>query len=168
MLQSQTETKAIILNNPSNPTGMVYTKEELQALADVCVARDIYIIADEIYYCLVYDNKPFTSIAAGRRRQSAYDLGQWCFQSLCHDWLAHRLHGRACPGHKTDQQLSEPFHRCAQYDLPRLRQRSFPWKPGKRQADARGFRGPPQLHGGTHECDRFHQLSQTTGAHFTL
>lgn len=58
------KTKAIILNNPSNPTGMVYTKEELQALADVCVARDIYIIADEIYYCLVYDNKPFTSIAS--------------------------------------------------------------------------------------------------------
>ena len=58
------KTKAILLNNPSNPTGMVYSKEELRALADVCVANDLYIVADEIYYRLVYDGRPFTSIAA--------------------------------------------------------------------------------------------------------
>ena len=40
------KTKAILLNNPSNPTGMVYSREELQALAAVCVEKDIYIIAD--------------------------------------------------------------------------------------------------------------------------
>lgn len=56
-------TKAIILNNPSNPTGMMYSKEELQALADVCIENDIYIISDEIYYCLVYDGLKFTSMA---------------------------------------------------------------------------------------------------------
>ncbi len=58
------KTKAIILNNPSNPTGMMYSREELQALADVCIEHDLYIIADEIYYCLVYDGLEFTSIAA--------------------------------------------------------------------------------------------------------
>ena len=58
------KTKAIILNNPSNPTGMIYSKEELKALADVCIEKDLYIIADEIYYCLVYDQKPFTSIVS--------------------------------------------------------------------------------------------------------
>ena len=58
------KTKAIILNNPSNPTGMMYSKEELQALADVCVEHDLYIIADEIYYCLVYDGLEFTSVAS--------------------------------------------------------------------------------------------------------
>lgn len=57
-------TKAIILNNPCNPTGMVYNAEQLRALTDVCVRHDIYIIADEIYSCLVYDGKPFTSIAS--------------------------------------------------------------------------------------------------------
>lgn len=57
-------TKAIILNNPSNPTGMLYNAEQLKALAAVCVKHDLYIIADEIYYGLVYDGKPFTSIAA--------------------------------------------------------------------------------------------------------
>ena len=58
------KTKAVLLNNPSNPTGMVYSREELRALADVCVEKDLYIIADEIYYRLVYDGRPFTSIAA--------------------------------------------------------------------------------------------------------
>lgn len=58
------KTKLLILNNPSNPTGMLYSKEELQALAEVCVRRDLYVLADEVYYRLVYDNKPFTSFAA--------------------------------------------------------------------------------------------------------
>lgn len=58
------KTKAVILNNPSNPTGMVYSREELAALAQICVEEDVYIIADEIYYCLVYDGVEFTSIAS--------------------------------------------------------------------------------------------------------
>jgi len=58
------KTKAIILNNPCNPTGMVYDKAQLQALTAVCVKHDLYIISDEIYYSLIYDGRPFTSIAA--------------------------------------------------------------------------------------------------------
>ncbi|HHT16806.1 MAG TPA: pyridoxal phosphate-dependent aminotransferase [Papillibacter sp.] len=58
------KTKLLILNNPSNPTGMLYTEGELRALADVCIKHDLYIIADEVYYRLVYDNKKFTSFAA--------------------------------------------------------------------------------------------------------
>ena len=58
------KTKAMILNNPSNPTGMVYSGEELKKLADVCVANDLYIIADEIYSCLLYDGVKFTSVAS--------------------------------------------------------------------------------------------------------
>ena len=57
------KTKALMLNNPSNPTGMAYTKDELQAIADVCMKHDLYVIADEIYYKLMYDGKPFTSFA---------------------------------------------------------------------------------------------------------
>ena len=55
-------TKLFILNNPSNPTGMLYSKEELLALADICVKHDLYILSDEVYYRLVYDNKDFSSI----------------------------------------------------------------------------------------------------------
>lgn len=58
------KTKAIIFNNPSNPTGMVYSAEQLRPLMDVCLRHDLYIISDEIYYGLVYDGKPFTSVAA--------------------------------------------------------------------------------------------------------
>ena len=46
------KTKAVMLNNPCNPTGMFYTKSELEALAEVCVKHDLYVIADEIYYQL--------------------------------------------------------------------------------------------------------------------
>ncbi len=58
------KTKAFILNNPSNPSGVVYTTGELSDLARVCVESDVYIIADEIYYKLVYGDARFTSIAA--------------------------------------------------------------------------------------------------------
>ena len=57
------KTKAIVLNNPSNPTGMIYSRRELAAIAEVCVEHDLYIIADEIYYRLCYDGAEFTSIA---------------------------------------------------------------------------------------------------------
>ncbi len=58
------KTKCFMLNNPSNPTGMLYTKDELKAIVDVCVKYDLYIIADEIYYKLVYDGLEFTSVAS--------------------------------------------------------------------------------------------------------
>jgi len=57
-------TKAIILNNPSNPTGGAYTRDQLLALAEVVKGEDVYVIADEIYASLVYDNFKFTSFAA--------------------------------------------------------------------------------------------------------
>ena len=47
------KTKAMILNNPSNPTGMMYSRKELEEIAKVCVEQDIYVICDEIYYHLV-------------------------------------------------------------------------------------------------------------------
>jgi aspartate aminotransferase len=58
------KTKLFILNNPSNPTGMLYSEAELRALVDVCVRHDLYVMSDEIYYGLVYDGKKFTSVAA--------------------------------------------------------------------------------------------------------
>lgn len=56
-------TKAVIINSPSNPTGMIYTKEELQALAEVCLESDILIVSDEIYEKLIYGDTVHTSIA---------------------------------------------------------------------------------------------------------
>jgi len=57
------KTKAIFITNPSNPTGAIYSKEELVSIIDVCIKNDIYIIADEIYEKICYDGN-YTSIAS--------------------------------------------------------------------------------------------------------
>lgn len=57
------KTKAIIINSPSNPTGMVYSKDELEKLGEVCLKHDILIVSDEIYEKLIYGNTPHVSIA---------------------------------------------------------------------------------------------------------
>lgn len=56
--------KVLILNSPSNPTGAVYSREELEAIADICIKNDILIISDEIYERLVYDDVKHVSIAS--------------------------------------------------------------------------------------------------------
>jgi len=57
-------TKAIILNYPSNPTGLGYNRSTLEAIADVAVKNNIYIVSDEIYEKLLYDGAEHTSIAS--------------------------------------------------------------------------------------------------------
>lgn len=56
-------TKAVIINSPSNPTGMLYTAEELLQLGEVCLAHGILIVSDEIYEKLVYGDAKHVSIA---------------------------------------------------------------------------------------------------------
>ncbi len=58
------KTKALVINSPSNPTGVVYTEEELRAIADFAVKHDIYVISDEIYEKLIYDGIKHVSIAS--------------------------------------------------------------------------------------------------------
>nr|WP_259545168.1 pyridoxal phosphate-dependent aminotransferase [Heyndrickxia oleronia] len=57
------KTKAIIINSPSNPTGMLYTKEELTELGEICLEHNILIISDEIYEKLIYGEHTHVSIA---------------------------------------------------------------------------------------------------------
>lgn len=57
-------TKMIIINSPGNPTGSVYSKEELEALAEIAVGEDIVILSDEIYEKLVYGEQKHVSIAS--------------------------------------------------------------------------------------------------------
>ena len=65
-------TKMLILNSPNNPSGAVYTREELQALVEVAAEEDIYILSDEIYEKLTYDDVKHVSIAS--LSKEAYDL----------------------------------------------------------------------------------------------
>ncbi len=57
------KTKAIIINSPNNPTGSIYTREELEKIADWAVKNNIIVISDEIYENLIYDGKKHESIA---------------------------------------------------------------------------------------------------------
>ena len=57
------KTKLLILNSPSNPTGAVYSKKELQAIAKICLQKNLWVISDEVYGKIVFDNKKHISIA---------------------------------------------------------------------------------------------------------
>jgi aspartate aminotransferase len=57
-------TKMVILNSPGNPTGAVYTREELEGIVEVAAEEDIYILSDEIYEKLVYDDAKHVSVAS--------------------------------------------------------------------------------------------------------
>jgi aspartate aminotransferase len=58
------KTRIFILNSPSNPTGSVYSKSELEKIAEICVRKDIFVISDEIYEKLIYDIPEYVSIAS--------------------------------------------------------------------------------------------------------
>ncbi|WP_416667606.1 pyridoxal phosphate-dependent aminotransferase [Egbenema bharatensis] len=58
------KTKLFILNSPSNPTGMVYTPDEIRALAEVVVEKNIWVVSDEIYEKILYDGAEHLSIGA--------------------------------------------------------------------------------------------------------
>jgi len=62
--QISAKTKMLILNTPSNPTGIVYTKQELKTIAEIAVKNKIYVLSDEIYADLIYDDLIYSSIAA--------------------------------------------------------------------------------------------------------
>jgi aspartate aminotransferase len=57
-------TRLFILNSPSNPTGSIYTPEEIKALGDVCIEKGVLIMSDEIYEHLVYDGAKHKSVAS--------------------------------------------------------------------------------------------------------
>ncbi|NQY24502.1 MAG: pyridoxal phosphate-dependent aminotransferase [Campylobacteraceae bacterium] len=57
------KTRILLLNTPSNPTGSIYSKEELESLADVLKGTDILVFSDEMYEKIIYDNKKFTAVA---------------------------------------------------------------------------------------------------------
>lgn len=66
------KSKLLILSSPSNPTGMLYSKSELEAIAEICVKNNIFVLSDEIYEKLVYDNQKFSSI--GSLGKDIFDL----------------------------------------------------------------------------------------------
>lgn len=78
------KTKGIIINNPTNPTGKVYTKEELAAIAEFAAKHDLLIIADEVYTCYVYEGEfvPMRTIpGAAERTITVYSFSKNFFMT---------------------------------------------------------------------------------------
>ena len=63
------KTKAILLANPGNPTGAVYTQEEIEMIADIAIDNDLYIIAEELYREFIFDGREFSSFGTIERIQ---------------------------------------------------------------------------------------------------
>jgi len=67
-------TKLFILNSPSNPTGSVYSADEIKALGDVCVEKGVLIMSDDIYEKLLYDGAEFTSVTGFSEEHKAHTI----------------------------------------------------------------------------------------------
>ena len=59
-------TKALLFNNPSNPTGMVYSEEEIRSIADVLVKHQIWVLSDDIYNRMIFDGLPYPHLIKAR------------------------------------------------------------------------------------------------------
>jgi aspartate aminotransferase len=66
------QTKVLILNSPSNPTGCVYSLDELKTISEICVEKKVFVISDEIYETIIFDGLKHGSIAS--YGQDIYDL----------------------------------------------------------------------------------------------
>lgn len=157
------KTKALILNNPSNPTGMMYTEADLRKIAEVCLKHDLYVIADEIYYSLVYDGAQFTSFAAlGEEIKERTILVNGVSKSYA--MTGWRIGYAAANEHLAKVMGNYLSHSTgAPAPLPSgLRWTHWPVPRGESTICARPLR-PPQLYRGADEHHRGRRLHQAPG-----
>jgi aspartate aminotransferase len=76
------KSKILILNNAANPTGTVYTKQELAALLDVAKAHNLFVISDEVYSGLIYDHKHYVSCGEFSEHQDQVVIIQSCSKNF--------------------------------------------------------------------------------------
>ena len=89
------ETRGVYLNTPNNPTGAVLGREQLAALAEVAIERDLWVLSDEAYEHLLFDGAKHVSIASLPRHGRAHGVGLHVLQELRDDRLARGLRARA-------------------------------------------------------------------------
>ncbi len=158
------KTKVFMLNSPCNPTGMVYTRAELEAIAEVCCRHNIYVIADEIYCNLVYDDIEFVSFASlsedVKERtiivngvSKSYAMTGWRIGYT-------RVQPRACQG---DEQLPEPFDLRAVHDLAACGDCRAARPAGGYAGDEAGVREAPRPSGRADEPHPGRFLHQAAG-----
>ena len=111
-------TRAVILNSPSNPTGAVYTRQELADLADTVAGRDLWVFSDEIYNELVYDDVDTCSFATLGDRIAAQTITfggaskSWAMTGWRIGWAAGPADLIEAMGNLQDQSTSNPTSIC--------------------------------------------------------
>ena len=96
------KSRAIILNTPNNPTGKVFTKQELSFVADLCIDRNMVVITDEIYEHILYDGKKHVSIGAlDGMRDRTITIGSFSKTYSVTGWRV----GYALAGHEITSRL---------------------------------------------------------------
>ncbi|HPD75361.1 MAG TPA: pyridoxal phosphate-dependent aminotransferase [Methanoregulaceae archaeon] len=96
------KSRAIILNTPNNPTGKVFTKQELSFIADLCIDRNMVVITDEIYEHILYDGKKHVSIGAlDGMRDRTITIGSFSKTYSVTGWRV----GYALAGHEITSRL---------------------------------------------------------------
>ena len=97
------KTKLLILPFPNNPTGAIMTKEDLEAIAEVCIEKDIYVVSDEIYSELTYGTKHVSVASIPRMRERTILINGF---SKGHAMTGWRL-GYACGPEEIIQQMTK-------------------------------------------------------------
>ena len=99
----------LFLCSPSNPSGAVYTREELESLAAVAVEHEVYVLSDEIYEKLIYDGAEHHSIAACSPEAKEFSIVvNGVSKAYSMTGLAHRLHGCQRRDHRRNEQGAKP------------------------------------------------------------
>ena len=143
------QTKLVVINSPSNPTGMAYSREELAALGEVLREFPRAVIAtDDMYEHIRWSSDPFVNILhAMPGSDTAHPGAQRRLQGLLHDRLAHRLRRRSREHHQGHEEGAVPEHLQPHVHLPG----SGPSRPGGpaglHPEHARGLQGASRLRG---------------------
>ena len=98
------KTKAIIINTPNNPTGKVFSRDELEMIAALCRKWDAIAISDEIYEHIIYDGRRHIPIATHRGHGGSHGHDQRPVEDLQRDRLARRLDDLAAVADRRDPQ----------------------------------------------------------------
>ncbi len=88
------KTKAIVLCNPVNPTGTVFSESDMRAVAEIVLEHDLFLVIDEAYDFLIYDDQKYFSPLSISRAEGQHHCCLQFFQALLHDRLARWLYVR--------------------------------------------------------------------------
>ncbi len=156
-----TKTKALLFCTPSNPTGSVYSQKELEDLGDVVRKHEIYVLSDEIYEKVIYDDALSFQSRLDTRHQGTCHHCQRIIEGILDDRMADRLHGGAAgdllsgrEGSKSDYiKCLNDFSVCCF---------SSPHRPGGRtEGDDKRVPAPARLHTRRNDVHSRHFLHQT-------